>query len=339
MKLAWSAGLSLFLVGCTFDGAGVGGGPRAAGGGDASPVAQVDAGPGLMGTDAGGGMVDGDADGDGVADAADNCPGLANASQHDEDSDGIGDACDNCPAAANPGQADEGEALAGAPADGVGDACDPRPSEPGDSLVLFDAFEGDQLDPGWAIGQGLGFFFSVEGDRLHMAAGRERLLYRPGINLADAFVETSFRFDGAPVNPLDHRAGAGAVGGYSWEALGDHGYSCALLGRFDQNQSDGEGPDGGLALLHMGQPDDLLDLGEVPWETALGDAYRMRLAVDGAAQRERCRVRSAADAGGAGVSASDGHEPGGHVGLRSFGASVSFGYVAVYALGGPMESD
>jgi hypothetical protein len=38
-----------------------------------------------------------DEDGDGVADAFDNCPGLANADQVDSDGDGIGDACDPAP--------------------------------------------------------------------------------------------------------------------------------------------------------------------------------------------------------------------------------------------------
>lgn len=45
-----------------------------------------------------------DSDGDGVPDAADNCPGVANAGQADFDGDGFGDACDACPAYANPEQ-------------------------------------------------------------------------------------------------------------------------------------------------------------------------------------------------------------------------------------------
>lgn len=38
-----------------------------------------------------------DTDGDGVADAQDNCPSVANRDQRDSDGDGIGDACDQCP--------------------------------------------------------------------------------------------------------------------------------------------------------------------------------------------------------------------------------------------------
>lgn len=71
-----------------------------------------------------------DTDADGVADAADNCPLVANADQANADADSLGDACDtdddndtvsdlvdNCPLAANTNQADFD-------VDGVGDVCD-----------------------------------------------------------------------------------------------------------------------------------------------------------------------------------------------------------------------
>jgi hypothetical protein len=43
-----------------------------------------------------------DVDGDGVPDATDNCPTIANANQADADADGVGDACDNCTNISNP---------------------------------------------------------------------------------------------------------------------------------------------------------------------------------------------------------------------------------------------
>lgn len=71
-----------------------------------------------------------DTDLDGIVDAVDNCPDVANPDQEDADDDGIGDACDNdmdndgvidsednCPDTANPDQADIDE-------DGLGDVCD-----------------------------------------------------------------------------------------------------------------------------------------------------------------------------------------------------------------------
>jgi hypothetical protein len=86
-----------------------------------------------------------DADDDGVGDACDVCPLVADLAQRDRDHDGKGDACDdcldadgdgfgggsgsgvcgidNCPAVANPDQSD-------ADIDGVGDACDRCPQHP-----------------------------------------------------------------------------------------------------------------------------------------------------------------------------------------------------------------
>jgi cysteine-rich repeat protein len=81
---------------------------------------------------------------------------------HDEDGDGIDDACDNCPTIANAGQANILEEQAGNVTDGVGDACDPRPAESGDTIAAFDAFAGNTLNPVWRNTNG----WSVSGDKL-----------------------------------------------------------------------------------------------------------------------------------------------------------------------------
>ena len=65
-----------------------------------------------------------DADKDGIVDAQDNCPYVANPGQADQDGDGVGDACDNCPGVPNSDQRDRDR-------DGIGDACD--------ALVTFDS--------------------------------------------------------------------------------------------------------------------------------------------------------------------------------------------------------
>ncbi|MBI4169776.1 MAG: hypothetical protein HY510_07550, partial [Acidobacteria bacterium] len=65
-----------------------------------------------------------DADGDGLCDAFDNCPTVANSDQSDVDGDGAGDRCDTCPTVFNPGQSD-------VDGDGLGDACDCAPFHPG----------------------------------------------------------------------------------------------------------------------------------------------------------------------------------------------------------------
>jgi hypothetical protein len=90
-----------------------------------------------------------DTDKDGVADASDNCPTVANPDQKDYNSNGKGDACDpppppdtdkdgvidskdNCPLVANADQKDYNS-------NGKGDACDPPPPPDGDGDGVIDS--------------------------------------------------------------------------------------------------------------------------------------------------------------------------------------------------------
>ena len=68
--------------------------------------------------------------------------------EHDEDCDGVADARDDCPTVADPQQLDADE-------DGVGDACDPNPQIAGDTVLEIELFTTDlgQLTPGaaWTV--------------------------------------------------------------------------------------------------------------------------------------------------------------------------------------------
>ena len=93
-----------------------------------------------------------DADGDGIPNAADDCPAVADPDQRDADRDGVGDACqeggppdgdgdgvpdgtDNCPTVPNPAQTD-------ADGDGRGDACDTGGEPDADGDGVPDAVDG-----------------------------------------------------------------------------------------------------------------------------------------------------------------------------------------------------
>lgn len=88
---------------------------------DADPDATIDGSP------------DVDSDNDGLSDAVDNCPTVANPDQRNWDLDGRGDVCDRCPHFSSTSDPDSD-------GDGVGDACDPRPAIAGDQRLIWQGF-------------------------------------------------------------------------------------------------------------------------------------------------------------------------------------------------------
>ncbi len=104
-----------------------------------------------------------DLDGDGIANAADNCPNVANPTQANEDGDVFGDRCDPCPPSADNTDTD---------GDGVGDDCDPNPTDGGDQIVVFEGFA-DGLPTGW-ISQGE--WTADDGDAV-VASGPDAVVY------------------------------------------------------------------------------------------------------------------------------------------------------------------
>ncbi len=110
-----------------------------------------------------------DTDGDGVFDDVDNCPAVANPTQHDEDNDSRGDGCDLCPHSTLNGTDSDG--------DGAGDACDPVPCQAG-ATMLFDAFDDDTAAP-WTP-SGFWVFPTTPHDRVEIS-GDTATLFGPTV--------------------------------------------------------------------------------------------------------------------------------------------------------------
>jgi len=138
----------------------------------------------------------------------------ANAVGHDEDGDGIDDACDGCPHIADPEQIDSD-------GDGVDDICDPNPTVPTESIVRFDPFT--SLRPMWTIS---GAVPTIDGDSATIdALGSDSV-----IELDDPPTTDYFEFGGAigAAQPPDVQVEIyvkGPQSGYYYCELYDHGGS------------------------------------------------------------------------------------------------------------------
>src|SRR5262245_55740167 len=94
--------------------------------------------------------------------------------QDDEDADGVFDACDNCPHVAQlPGDRIDSDL------DGIGNACDPHPGKR-DTLVLFSGFQ--TLPPGFETAGGAPW--QVSGGKLAFSGGVSDASYLASFGLA-----------------------------------------------------------------------------------------------------------------------------------------------------------
>ena len=122
-------------------------------------------------------VVVGDTDGDGIPDASDNCPSVANASQADADGDGVGDVCDNAPNIANPDQRDTD-------GDGVGDVIDPDDDNDG----CLDAQDDFPLDPSECTdtdGDGIGNNADTDDDNDSVLDNLDNCPFSPNADQSD----------------------------------------------------------------------------------------------------------------------------------------------------------
>lgn len=134
-----------------------------------------------------------DRDGDGIDDAHDNCPDVANHDQANEDGDPRGDACDLCPAIKDDSNRDDD-------GDGIGNDCDPQPAIK-DTLIGFTGFSDPaQLAEFATRDFGTLADWSIAGGQLHLTGATTarpyQLVWKNHDVPGDVFVATNAHVDG-----------------------------------------------------------------------------------------------------------------------------------------------
>jgi hypothetical protein len=253
-----------------------------------------------------------DTDGDGVPDALDNCPAIANPDQHDHDGDLRGDACDVCPHVADTGADFDG--------DGVGDACDPHPTEPGDHIVFFDGFYGPTIDP-WQTVSGPPAW-TIDGGALRQPmADAISMVVRPASPTPNnVFVEARLRVNAVSSAPAARHA-VGIAAGFQ----GTDNYFFCGLSQTDVGSQVEAGhvePDGGTGYYTFNQGD-FADSMTGDWLTVQA---RTAQPPDGDTHLD-CTTSRGATLGTAGYDDTD--PAAGEISVRTNGVDASFDYVFV----------
>jgi hypothetical protein len=245
----------------------------------------------------------------------------------DEDGDGVADADDNCPTVANPTQEDDDETGAGGTADGVGDDCDPRPTADGDSIAFFDGFGGAGLGSEWTAVLGT---WAVAGGAVTQSSTVPTfsvLLWNDTLP-ADARIDTELTITTLPAMsaPTDDTRVAGVLGRYGTPAAG---YTCVTFA----DPADLAGTHANVLSELAGATTTNLDAAALPWTMAEDVPTRVRFTVKDAATRQSCNLRRVGSGPQVTTTANDTTVTGGALALTTDGLAASFPYVIVYALG------
>jgi hypothetical protein len=195
-----------------------------------------------------------DRDGDGIPNATDNCPDLANADQANEDGDKFGDVCDPCPIEMNDTPTDPD-------GDGVADGCDPHPNLPGDKIAAFSGFASG-VPSTWQV---VGTVAAGTGEiALTTVAGNHTSVVAPG-TIGNATLTVSLVVDQG-VGMFD----TAATITMPYDVANDNGLFCELYGPMASNSSG--------RYLTLWDSNAQVERGKNTFAWTTGTTYRLSLA-------------------------------------------------------------
>lgn len=142
---------------------------------------------------------------------------------HDEDGDGVADALDNCAGLANADQADSD-------GDGIGDACDPAPFMAGETSLRFSSFE--TVDPAYGLGSEMRYV----SDAVHVDANGNQQTLASGLLFSNADFWYRLRIESrlpGSVHKVAIEIGQGSAQYYYVELYEDASGAVANVERFD----------------------------------------------------------------------------------------------------------
>jgi hypothetical protein len=268
-----------------------------------------------------------DGDGDGVVDAADNCPELANSGQEDEDADDVGNVCDNCPHVSNADQANASETAAGVAADGAGDACDPDPGAAGNDILYFEGFDDPNSRDDWRA-QGGGAWSVSAGALRQTSTSAVHTLYSVAASFEGGIFETRVTVDDLPAStgPSDTNRGVASIVSFAPGAGNGNGYLCLLFTNPRVLSS------GIITLATMigGQPSQTEASLSLGTDLQEGATYDLETSVDTPSGALRCASESTTLAGPVEVTATDTTYASGFIGFRTQYVAAHYDYVVVF---------